>query len=429
MQYVNSESNNYGFTIIEVAIVLVVIISITMVTAKFFFKDYGAELADQTITEIDLIKQNAITYYAINGHWPGQGVGDDCSDASTHLGAISGLDSSDPYESQWYGDSGVINYETSCSPVPANAAFSVSLTLVNEDDKKWVNYILTKLPLTESDSSGMKIQAWIPAPSGVAAMQNIFSRKKTDPETEGEPSLNDMEAAINLNGNLINDYIIGGDERYKIGLSGGSVLSNLMLIPNNNYNCEHDWANAVDDTCFTLDLCPNDEKCHSPAKNHQGDRESPLGSVKANDIYIKASKKYLSEAKSKLLWIHKKSYYDMRDTELSSYYYSGYYRNGEPKACNPEHEQYEEYYKYICSIRRPECGRGYSPKIIVKPKIINANTTYYSGARKYRNVFYYIEYPNTDEWNLLLSRNYQSGSFYQWDNISVVNIDTYCVKD
>lgn len=436
MQYVNSESNNYGFTIIEVAIVLVVIVSITMVTAKFFFKDYGAELADQTITEINLIKQNAIAYYAINGHWPGQGVGDnDCSDASADLGAISGLDSSDPYESQWYGDSGVISYETSCSPAPANAAFSVSITLDNSEDKKWVNYILTKLSLTETDDSGLKVQAWIPAPSGAAAMQNYFSRNKSAAETEGEPSLNDMEAAINLNGNVINDYAVGNVEKYKLGLSGGSVLSNLMLIPSNLPDgCYHeDWAGAADGTCFTLDMCPNNSSCHSPLSDHNGDDKNPLGSVKTNDIYIKASKKYLSEAKSKLLWIHKKSYRDMRNTELSSYYESGYYHRDRPKKCNPEHANYETEYKYICTIEKPECSDGYEAKLIIKPSVLTMDTNYnYSGKTHKSRLSFWYDSCDSDGcgwWIKLYKLTQTGGHFQSTDNISTVNVDTYCVKN
>lgn len=429
MQYVNNDSNNYGFTIIEVAIVLVVIVSITMVTAKFFFKDYGAELADQTITEINLIKQSAITYYAKNGHWPGQVVGDnDCSDAFADLGAISGVDSSDPYNSQWYGGTGVISYETSCSPAPANAAFSVSLTLDYSEDKKWVNYILTKLPLTETDDSGMRIQAWIPAPSGVAAMQNYFSRNESAPEAEGEPSLNDMETAINLNGNVINDYAIVDEKKYKLGLSGGSVLSNLMFIPNSDSeDCDHDWADASDETCFTLDMCPNNSSCHSsPSGDHKGDDKNPLGSIKANDIYIKASKKYLSEVKNKPLWIHKKSYRDMQNSLLFGK--RGVKNDDKPKKCNPEHEDYEAKNKYICTIEKPECDDEYSPKIIIKPNIINADIDYvYYGNKKYRNKFSYIDY--TNEWDLNVSLWYQGGVWLMYENISTVNVDTYCVKN
>lgn len=422
-----------GFTIIEIAIVLIFIVSISLITSSFFFKDYGSSLVDQTIDDINLIKHNALIYYAKSGYWPDQAGG--CSDAVANFGTNSGLTVFNSIVlSPWYNNSGQIPYITNCT---AMVSFSVSLTLYG-NDVDWINQINNKLPLS-TITGGTTVVAFIPAPSASAAKYNHLKRILDSDKEMGKISQNDMQADINLNGNRFYDYqVLNGINKSNAIFSlpmqknilsdNAGVLKNLMVLPDGSGN-------------FTIDICPDDSTCHSPNGIRIASPKDPIGSLKANDFFINSKNEYFSNYETDSKWTLMNSFTDMHKTKFSSVDdagYTGHGKNKKPEECNPIHSEYGNYYKYRCSILKPSCQQGYSPELIIKPNLIRTDTEYTIGLIDYKSRVVFSEcrqypgngYNSRNEWRLCISTRgqlYNTG--LSWDDVSTVNVDTYCVKD
>ncbi len=389
---------NNGFTLIEIAIVLIVIASMTVITAKFFFKDFNTAVVDQTIEEIKLIQQEAIFYFAKNGKWPDQSAG-----CVNPFSSISGLNVVlGKIESPWFdGAASKIAYKTDCSYSPAS--FSVALTLIG-DDKEYIDYINNKLPLSEVNSSGDTIHATIPAPSGAAALNNFLKR-------ENDAPFNNMETSFNMNGNVIKDVDVGAISVFEADIDGESVISELMIIPEDSslaVPCNYGYGN--DASCFSIDVCRDDSSCYG---SMAGYKKAAFGSVKANDIFLKSTGEYISDFKSKMKWRHMEHFPSKTDGD---------------------------------SISKPVCEPWEIPRFKLKPvRLTTKGERWYhpGGLRRCRwrdfNLSTYIEFDyssNWGKWDIDIDIDYDkyasSICISSGEDVEVkdarVSVDTYCVK-
>lgn len=323
-----------GFTLIEIAMVLIIIGSLAVISSKFFFRNFDAQTIDQTFDEIALIHRAALTYYAKNKQWPDQE--NDCVDAVSVIGSIRGvvIDSGKAV-SPWFDDVGRITYETECANTPNPASMSVSLEL-SDQDKRYLERMLIKIPLSSKRGDATVVVA-LPAPSSIAALENYLKKIEVT-KIGGKTNLNTIEAGFNINGKLVDFEVgscIGDDKDYSgncnIGFrtkadaifsfdpDGTGVLGGLTLIPP-DVNLPHG-----DD--FTLNLCDStnldwvkNSKYLTSFNNVEcvGERKSPAWSIKTNDVYLSAEKEgqYLSEMKPSLRkWIHIKHEKKVKDQE------------------------------------------------------------------------------------------------------------------
>lgn len=439
-----------GFTLIEIALVLIIIASLAVVTSKFFFRDIDSETVDQTVDEIAIIQREALTYYAKNGEWPDQEK--DCIGAISKFGGLNGT-------SPWYSDSGQIDYTTKCSANSGYKVFTVSLKL-HETDKKYLEQLLIKLPLSlKNDAVDNKIDVSLPVPSSLAAKDLYIKRTKID-DTEfidGEENQNTIGAGFNINGKLV-DFQVGscikddcdserhrlaGDAIFSLDPSGISVLSELTLIPpSDSIVAPYDPTDPDHDKAFTLNLCSNSfyytgnydpDKTGLPDGSipHKidcvGEPRNPAWSIKVNDVFIRSDthkqfvdqsgtpegspiqknidQQFLSQASSTMLrrWIHikhwdvKKDWYDDIDKPNCGYIYD-------------EASDKNLYYRPVIMIR----SNGRIP----------------DGINKFIRFDYYgvnYNYGKYTQWRIDIDID-QNNSLVELDE-AAVSVDTFCFTD
>ena len=228
----------YGLTLIELSIVLMILAALAVVTTRFMFDEFDRTIADKTVAEMWAVGEYSVAFIAENNEWPGQRTydsvsgtysDDNCIDAAKAMedaGLLSGLSIRDAttagstpgstrniraIESPWHDEStsSLAVYTFSCDSGSPEKGLTISLDLPNfaggQSAEEWAQYLLQKLPLAQLDSTKKKVTLTIPPPSGVFALRDYLSRKE-DPNrdahnSDGNESLNDLghDTVINLN--------------------------------------------------------------------------------------------------------------------------------------------------------------------------------------------------------------------------------------
>ena len=417
-------SSNYksqtGYTLIEIALVLIIIASLAVLTSKFFFRDLGLQTVDQTAEEIALIQRAALIYFAKNNEWPDQDRG--CANAAQEMGTtlLNGLNlvtsgtapslTVTAVESPWYGSFGKQNYSISCAN---NFSLSVSVSL-EDQDKKYLERMLIKIPLSKK-AAGNTVKASVVAPSSIFALNNYIKRTKVDATSVQ----NTLEAGFNINGKL-KDFQVGSciaddvkytgacrdserhlsDSIFTLDPDATSVMSELMLIPPKAISPVHDEN-------FTLNLCDSGRVANQSTllvdtiDCSTNDTENPAWSIKANDVYITSKGKYLTELKSSLReWIHIKHYDEKKEGD---------------------------------EVKRPKCqyisdDQGnwgyYEPVIIIKPAyMVPDDVSDFIQYGYYRSNWSRGRYR---KWTIDIDIDYENVYLSGRDELHV-SVDTYCV--
>ncbi|THB69346.1 MAG: type II secretion system protein [Gammaproteobacteria bacterium] len=436
-----------GFTLIEIALVLIIMASLAVLTSKFFFRDLDAQTVDQTADEIALIQRAALTYFARNKEWPDQSGG--CADAAEEMGdkllaglnlATTGAGASltvNGIYSPWYGPSGKVSYTTSCTN---GASMSVSVQLDNQD-LKYLERMLIKIPLSRKSGSDTVV-ATVVASSSLAAMENYLKRVEVT-KTAGQMNLNTVDAGFNINGRLV-DFEVGScieDDRrssgacrhghrtvakaiFQLDPDNTSTLGGLTLIP------PHSALPGYSD--YTLNLCDSGVVSDP---NHLfpdtidcsvGDVRNPDWSIKTNDVFLRGDigavtgydasgnpivdttinpdGKYMSEMIPGLRkWIHIKHHTNKKDGD---------------------------------KVKRPKCkykpdANGvwgdYEPVIIIRPNYYLAQdfSDYISYVAKLKWADWSISQQRYKKWTIDIDKD--SAYSYVTEDEYYVTADTYCV--
>ncbi len=439
----NRYSNYSGFTLIEVALVLIIIASLAVITSKFFFRDFNALTVDQTADDIALIHRAALTYYAKNNQWPDQENG--CVSAVSVIGSIPGIviNSSGKAVSPWFDGAGQIVYEIQC-PNTVNPSFmSVSLKL-SDQDKIYLETMLIKIPLSIR-SGDSTIIATVIAPSSIVALENYIKKVEVTKIT-GNTNLNTIEAGFNINGKVI-DFEVGScindnknysgscnigyrtkaDAIFSLNPGGVSVLGGLTLIP-------PDMSSPYGND-YTLNLCDSvnndwvkDPKYLTSFDNIEcvGEMKNPAWSLKVNDVFIRSDiekqavdtngvvegtysknheEQYLSQASSSMLrrWIHKEHY--------------------------PVKEDWND------EIDMPDCGRVYSSAtdeyLYYRPVImLRSNGKISKTIKKYIEFDYYkIDYSGGRYRKWRIDIDIDKRNSIVDSSTATVSVDTFCFTD
>lgn len=350
---INKIKKQNGLTLIELSIVLMILAALAVASTRFMFNDLDRDLADKTIAETWAITEYAVSYYSHNSGWPDQE--NDCENAELEMqktGLLLGFsleeydDSEDgntdriEINSPWINedpdvDKDFVRYTTSCDKDNPDAGFTVSLKIpdyAGTSNEQWIKYIHQKMPLTTVSDDGKELSTTMPIPAGIVALRDYLLRTE-DPRADDlhvavKASANDLKTAINMNTNKIVDFDItetwdhdidpvtekihytADTAKYYIDMQNNSVLSNIMIIPNDDapavteiintdsyqyYNNECDEGSAGG---FALDVCEKDkgdEVYGGEYESSPDTRKSPKGSIKVNDIYLKSARKWGSE--------------------------------------------------------------------------------------------------------------------------------------
>ncbi|THB69345.1 MAG: prepilin-type N-terminal cleavage/methylation domain-containing protein [Gammaproteobacteria bacterium] len=385
-----------GLTLIELSIVLMILAALAVVSTRFMFDEFDRTIADKTVAEMWAVAEYSVAYIAENNIWPDQV--NNCAGAEAVMaddaGLLQGLNlvkQGSPLvttgiESPWYNDSAsdYVTYDISCSNTSPQSGFVVALTLPSfaggQTAEEWAQYILQKLPLAQLDpGNSSRIILTMPPPSGVFALRDYLSRKP-DPDRQtlnsnGQTSLNDLEAVININTDVETDptnvqrkvvdfdaergydFVNDGSEDeyfdqntaiYNLNMPRTSVFNRLILIPTAqthptipslDYPVEVDATNYSEYNCrhgspggFALEVCEQDYQTHVDEEDDTNEHDLPIGSaiklagnprgsIKANDIYLASIAKWASEIDQEFQpdWILVQHYTQVPVTNVITY--------------------------------------------------------------------------------------------------------------
>ncbi len=314
----------YGLTLIELSIVLMILASLAVVSTRFMYDDFNRDIADKTVAEMWAVGEYAVAYYAMHSGWPD--MSSNCANATQEMEnknllqglKIKTIGGGRNILSPWYGVSEYEPYITSCTT--RSKGFEIKIVMPLETDSEWSNYMHHKLPLAKLTSAtatvGPIVTVTVPPPAGVVALNSYLMRKDDPNRISGQISLNDMETYINMNGNKIVDFDVAtgtfnySNSQFYIDMQQRSVLSNLMIIPQtvssfSPYTVPASYGNK---NCslgshgkFSLDICEKDKTqtinanggtVTAPSNQYA---KTPQGSIKANDIYLKSINKWVSQ--------------------------------------------------------------------------------------------------------------------------------------
>lgn len=337
-----------GFTLIELSVVLMILAALAVVSTRFMFDEFDRSIADKTVAEMWAVAEYSIAYYAENSSWPGESG--DCTNAAQIMDSavmLQGLKLKktgtvvNGILSPWFNDNispaAYQSYDLSCDKNNPYAGFSIALDIPDfpggVSGAEWAQFILQKLPLSKTGSTSSTVILTMPAPAGVVALRDYLLRtddpKRNAMNSSGKQSLNDLDADINLNDNVIYDFDVGdrydsdgngtinnlddfftkSQSLYRLDMDNTSVFSNIVLIPEPSVLPVLDPSDPLvdygEENCrdrspggFTLEICEKNFsdiddaiKYNHPTAVYGSsikNVKSQNGSVKANDIYLKS---------------------------------------------------------------------------------------------------------------------------------------------
>lgn len=198
-----------GFTLIELAVVMMLVTLLAMLTTPSMMNEINQRRASATVEETQLIVDAARSYRMSTGAWPGNAT---CSDALTILKSGSspmlvGVGALNKYNSP---------ISTSCTAL----TFSVDQNAVQD----WDGYIVNSMAGTEIVNSGQsQLRTTIGIPGSEPALNSKLSRIAT-----GNAELNRMRTTLLLGGNDITE--IENIEAVSANLSGGLDVKQAAVI-------------------------------------------------------------------------------------------------------------------------------------------------------------------------------------------------------
>lgn len=292
-----------GFTLLELAIVITVLTILAVATMPQIAEDYNRTRTHLTIGEIESFSEAARLYAHNNkGAWPDA---PGCAGAIKKLkdgGYLQGVDEISPWTTR---------YDTSgCT----NKLFTIK-TDVTEQYKDWAGVILNAVHSTDY-YQGKKhvVRTNVVLPGGVPATERLLHRYD-----EGNPELNRMDTAINMDGNdlqkvrditsmrditsvrditLMGKIVDGDDTRHYLDPDQKSEMRNLELSTLKATHMRTQYGYAEQGTTGSYGYVAYDGR-----NNQNRDPKSEVGSVNVNDIWLRSggnSGEWLSERLSKL---------------------------------------------------------------------------------------------------------------------------------
>jgi prepilin-type N-terminal cleavage/methylation domain-containing protein len=175
-----------GFTLIELAVVMMIVSVLAMLTTPNIMNEINQKRANIAVEETQLIVDAARSFRIANGAWPGNAT---CSNALTVLQTgtppmLSGIAAVNKYNSP---------ISTSCT----STTFSVDQDAVAD----WDGYIVNSLAATTIvNAATSQLRTTIGIPGSEPAMDSKLSRIAT-----GNAELNRMRTTLLLGGNNINE--------------------------------------------------------------------------------------------------------------------------------------------------------------------------------------------------------------------------------
>ncbi|MBP5948073.1 prepilin-type N-terminal cleavage/methylation domain-containing protein [Pseudomonas sp. P9(2020)] len=178
--------NSTGFTLVELAVVLMILGLLAGLTAPNIMEEMNARRAALTVQETQTIVDAARMFRAQNGSWPGGG---------TCASALSTLTTSTP--PFLVGIGAVNKYGSVISTSCTASTFSVDQTAIED----WDGWIANSLPGTVVvDTTAHLLRSTVGIPGSEPALDGKLSRIAT-----GNAELNRMRATLLLGGNDIQE--------------------------------------------------------------------------------------------------------------------------------------------------------------------------------------------------------------------------------
>lgn len=202
-------NKSHGFTLIELAVVMMIISVLAMLTTPSIMNEINQKRAAIAVEETQLIVDAARSFRISTGTWPGNAT---CSNALTVLkgGAtpmLVGIGTNNKYNSP---------FSTSCTA----QTFSVDQNAVAD----WDGYIVNSLAATEIVNAGTsQLRTTIGIPGSEPALDSKLSRIAT-----GNAELNRMRTTLLLGGNNITE--VNAIDAVSANLSGNLNVQQAAVI-------------------------------------------------------------------------------------------------------------------------------------------------------------------------------------------------------